>query len=80
MKLKTIGLASILAITTSFAVMAATHQAVSGSSIWGETYDEAYDAAYANIKAKYPGVHEVKVRCVDMTPWYKCYASGVIDV
>jgi len=35
MKLKTIGLASLFAITTSFTVMAANHQAVSGSSIWG---------------------------------------------
>ncbi|WP_281558375.1 hypothetical protein [Thalassomonas sp. RHCl1] len=71
----------MIAATTSFASLAATHQTVWGSSAWGSTYGEAYNGAYANITAKYPGVHEIQMQCIDMSGgWWKCAARGVIDV
>jgi hypothetical protein len=80
MKIKAIILSTIIAASTAFTAVAATHQNVSGLSSWGESYGEAYGGAYANLTARYPGVHEIRVQCLDMKGAWKCAARGVIDV
>lgn len=80
MRIKTVILATAITASTAFTALAATHQSVSGSSIWGDTYGEAYGGAYQNLTSQYPSVHEINVRCLDMKGAWKCYASGVIDI
>ncbi|NQZ21846.1 MAG: hypothetical protein HRT53_07265 [Colwellia sp.] len=80
MKIKTILLCTVIASSTAFTAIAATHQGVSVPTVWAESYRDANNGAFNNLKASYPSVHEIRVQCLNMRGAWKCHASGVIDI